>query len=365
MKSWTPSLSRRQVALLLLTALVALGAVFITATTGKVEKTSYYAVQMDAAARMQACMDAVKGYKQDLGIPLSPEDSHETGMIGETFNLLTTTLGDIGAKRTTANPDMAALVVKMLHEADLEPGDAVAAGFSGSFPALNLAVLCACDAMNIDIFYIVSIGSSVYGANNPELTFPEMACALYADGLISTLPLCYSIGGDYDIGLEMEQGLLAETLARLEETLPIPLFYEPDYETNIQRRMDLYAAQGQFGAFIAVGGNTTSLGRTEGATSLGQGLITPRFNHRILRDSGLVERYSAAGLPVINLLNIKKLVADYGLVFDPPILPDPGESAAYYVASYSRFWSLGGMGAVAILMFVFWQRTVVCRQRHR
>lgn len=38
-------------------------------------------------------MDAVKGYKAERDIPLSPEDTHQTGMIGEEFNLLTTTLG--------------------------------------------------------------------------------------------------------------------------------------------------------------------------------------------------------------------------------------------------------------------------------
>ena len=174
----TPGITKKQTRLLGLCAAVALLAVGATAATGRAAPTPYYQVQLEAAGRMQACMDAVKGYKAERDIPLSPEDTHQTGMIGEEFNLLTTTLGEIGAKRTTANSDMAALAVKLLHQAGVQPGDTVGAGFSGSFPAMNLAVLTACDAMDVQVVYIVSMGSSVYGANNPDLTFPEMAWML-------------------------------------------------------------------------------------------------------------------------------------------------------------------------------------------
>ena len=259
----TPGITKKQTRLLGLCAAVALLAVGATAATGRAAPTPYYQVQLEAAGRMQACMDAVKGYKAERDIPLSPEDTHQTGMIGEEFNLLTTTLGEIGAKRTTANSDMAALAVKLLHQAGIQPGDTVGAGFSGSFPAMNLAVLAACDAMDVQVVYIVSMGSSVYGANNPDLTFPEMAWMLYEDGYLKSPPICYSIGGDYDVGLEMNPDMLETVLERLEAELPIPLFYEPDYTANIEARIALYAANGPIQAFIAVGGNTTSLGLTE------------------------------------------------------------------------------------------------------
>lgn len=351
----TPGITKKQTRLLALCAAAALAAVGATAATGRAAPTAYYQEQLDAAGRMQACMDAVKDYKEERDIPLSPEDTHQTGMIGEEFNLLTTTLGEIGAKRTTANSDMAALAVKLLHKAGIRKGDTVGAGFSGSFPALNLAVLCACDAMGVRVVYIVSMGSSVYGANNPDLTFPEMAWLLYQDGYLEIPPICYSIGGDYDVGLEMNPEMLETALERLKATLPIPLFYQPDYTTNIEERMALYEKNGPIQAFIAVGGNTTSLGLTEGATSLGQGLISPRWNNRVLPYSGLVERYSAAGLPVINLLNIKKLVADYGLAFDPPQLLQPGESAVYYESVYSRPLALCSILALCGLVCLIWR----------
>ena len=79
----TPGITKKQTRLLGLCAAVALLAVGATAATGRAAPTPYYQVQLEAAGRMQACMDAVKGYKAERDIPLSPEDLHQTGMIGE------------------------------------------------------------------------------------------------------------------------------------------------------------------------------------------------------------------------------------------------------------------------------------------
>ena len=72
--------------------------------------------------------------EEELGIPLSELDYHQTGMIGESYTGITTTLGAIEAKRTTAWPEMGALCVRLLHEAGVRSGDTVGAGFSGSSP---------------------------------------------------------------------------------------------------------------------------------------------------------------------------------------------------------------------------------------
>ena len=42
------------------------------------------------------------------------------------------------------------------------PGDRVGAAFSGSFPGLNLAVLSACQVMEVELVYICSAGASTY-----------------------------------------------------------------------------------------------------------------------------------------------------------------------------------------------------------
>ena len=107
-----------------------------------------------AAELMQVCMDRIRLYKEEAGLTLSEEDIHGTWLIGAPYTMVTTTIGALEAKRTTASPDMAALAVQLLKEAGVGPGDRVGAAFSGSFPGLNLAVLSACQVMEVELVYI-------------------------------------------------------------------------------------------------------------------------------------------------------------------------------------------------------------------
>ncbi len=347
---------RKKPVFALVLALALLAAALIWAlATARTARLSYAAVQLDAAQRMQACMEAVKAEKLRLGIPLSPEDIHQTGMLGEEFNWITTTVGSLEAKRTTANPDMAALMVRMFHEAGLASGDRVGAGFSGSFPALNIAVLSACDAMGLQVVYIASVGASMYGANNPGFTFPEMACFLYDAGLTGAPPALVTLGGDGDVGIGMDAGMLADIRERLEK-LPVPLMVEPDYQKNLEKRRALYEENG-IGLFVSAGGNVTSLGLGEEGDALGQGLLRPLAWGSIRPGSGLVERYRLEGIPVINLLNIKKIVADYGMPYDPQTLPAPGESPVYFTRWYDPLPAAAGL--LLSLACLAWYRRLI------
>ncbi len=316
--------------------------------SGKLVPAENRAVKLAAAERMQACMDAVKGYKAERGIPLHPSDLHQTGMLGEEFNGMTTSLGALEAKRTSANSDMAALAVELLQEAGMQPGDRVGLGLSGSFPALNLAVLSACAELKLDAVCIASIGSSTHGANNPGLTFPEMLSLLIADGLLPDSLHSATIGGDYDCGQEMDEHLREAAAARLER-LGVTLWREPDYQKNLQKRLEIY---GKIDCYINVGGNLMSLGRQEDGIRT-QGVIPPEAPlHPIDGNSGMLELYHAQGLPVIHLLNLKRLTADYGLAYDPVSLPEPGTSAVYYQISYPRLpAALAVCFAGAVLIF--------------
>ncbi len=345
-------ITKRPIFVLVLAFMTIAGFMSCILLSARTAPLSYVAVQLDAAGRMQACMDEVKAQKAVLGIALSDEDVHMTGMLGEEYNFITTTLGSLEAKRTTANPDMAALVVRMFYEAGLKRGDRVGAGFSGSFPALNIAVLAACDAMGIEVVYVASVGSSMYGANNPTFTFPEMACHLTDSGLIGTMPALITLGGDQDIGIGMDEQLLASIRHRLDK-LPVPLLIEPDLEKNITRRMALYD-EGGIDLFVSVGGNLTSLGNDEDAYSQGQGLLRPVLWGRIRPDSGLIERYRIKGIPVINLLNIQKIFADYGMPYDPKTLPERGKGIVYCTRQYNSVLIIGALLTTFILLL--WYR---------
>lgn len=315
---------------------------WMAASRAQERPTQYYDIQVRATRQLEQCFAAVKGYKQELGIAMSPEDRHQTGILGPSYSEITTTLGAPEAKRTTAWPDMAALCVRLLHEAGVRPGDTVGAGLSGSFPGMNLALVAACESMGVRLICIPSVGASTYGANDPELTFPEMLFRLEQDGLIRTQIPAVTMGGNKDIGTDMEPGTAQQIRERLKE-LGLNLVEQPDFLKNIAWREELYADLGPISCFVAVGGNVTSLGRGEVGISLGQGVLRSGQPVRPDESSGLVQRYQAKGLPVINLLNIKRLVADYGLPYDPAEWPEIGQSAVYYQMYAPKEWLALGL----------------------
>ena len=320
------------------------------------EQTEYYDTQLEAVRILENCFSAVKGYKETLGIPLSPYDVHNTGLIGEEFTGITTTIGALEAKRTTAWPDMAALCVRMLHEAGVRPGDKVGAGFSGSFPGMNLAVVAACEAMDVELICISSVGASTYGANNPELTFPEMLHRLAEDGIIRTRSAAVTMGGDFDIGMEMLPELSGPVRERL-INFGLNLVDIRDFTQNLAWRESLYEESGSLDCFVAVGGNLTSLGRGEEGATLGQGVMKTRSKVLLDEDSGLVQRYMARGIPVINLLNIKQIMVEYGMPFDPQVWPETGSSAAYSTVRYRKEILIAGLSVSGgLLALCFWLR---------
>lgn len=318
---------KQKLTALLLALALSLGGLAAAYCGAPVRKSSDYDVKYAAAEQMSRCMAQILTYKEALSLPLCEEDRHGTGMLGDYLTDITTTLGSPEAKRSTANPDMAALAVALLREAGVRSGDTIGAGFSGSFPALDLALLCACDAMGVNCVYIASVGASTYGANQPELTLPDMLCRLVQDGYLSTLPAAITAGGAYDIGQDMDAAVLAQILARL-EGYGVPLVSKGVYSENIAWRMALYAENGPISCFVGVGGNVTTLGLD--GTVLRQGVSRPDSVRTVSARSGLLDRYSASGLPVIQLLNVKKLLTDHGLPFDPDTLPETGASAIYY-----------------------------------
>ena len=312
--------------------------IFILEKTSKTVKAENYSIKLTAYENMEKYMDIIKQEKLKLGIPLAKEDIHLTGMIGTSYSEITTSLGSIEAKRTSANADMAAMVVEMLTKAGVKSGDTIGANFSGSFPSLNLAVLAACDAMQVKCRYIVSIGSSNFGANNVELTFPDMANLLYEKGAITNNFSAFSIGGTEDLGAEMDSQTVANIVKRL-KAKEKKMIEQSDYSDNINERREILEQDGPIKCFVSTGGNIASMGTGESSFYFGQGLLVAR-PLAIDDKSGLIEIYRNEGINVIHLLNLKKLTADYSLSYDPSTLPIKGTSAIFYSKSYNKLFSL-------------------------
>ena len=101
---------RRSTALILAVAWLAVCLV-LTLAMGQTKATEDYEIKLLAAQKLQGWMDDIRDYKLEAGLSLTPYDTHKTGMIGDEYTPITTSLGSEEAKRTTANPDMGALLV--------------------------------------------------------------------------------------------------------------------------------------------------------------------------------------------------------------------------------------------------------------
>lgn len=316
--------------------------------------------KLEASALSQRCMDYIREQKADLGIAVDgAADINGTGMIGQSYSAITTTLGSLEAKRTSINPNMAAAVVDMLHELGVERGDRVAVNCSGSFPAMNISVLCAIQTLGLEPVMMASFGSSTHGANDPAFTYLDMEYALWDAGLLEHRSDWFSVGGMEDLGKEMDPQVREQVTARL-EGLGYRLFYEEELLENIRRRYALYN-QEEVVCFINVGGNDVSFGDSNVIVHADGGILTKLSEND--HSTGLVQLFLRGGVPVIHLLNIKSLAAQYGLPFDPTPMPDVGEGGVYSVRAYYKYGAVPGLLAAGAFLCWDWLKSRKERQQ--
>lgn len=289
-------------------------------------------VMLNASRRMEVAMAAVREEKLNRGYKISPiDDPNQTGMIGEPYTEITTTLGNLEAKRSTANPNTAAMVVDMLTQCGAEKGDTVAVNLSSSFPCLNLAVLCALDAMELKGIVINSVGASTYGANLPDFTYLDMEHFLVERQYLSNHSTFFSLGGQDDIGREMPEETKKAIVSRLSGFGYKFLYYE-DLDENIAVRQSIYEAGAEPACFINAGGNLMGFGGGTEMVSAANGIILPGKSP--VKGHGLIPLFLNRGVPVIHLLNMKGLLPAYGLPFDPSPIPATGEGGVYDTWQY-------------------------------
>jgi poly-gamma-glutamate system protein len=286
-----------------------------------------------AAQLMERSLASITHLRRARGLPIDRAiDPNGTGIIGEEFTPLTTSLGEVEAKRTSANPAFAAVIVEYFHRAGLERGDVVAIGASGSFPALLLATLCAARVLDLQPVVIYSIGASMYGANLPGFTFVDMLEQLRGDGLLPYRLAAVSPGGDGDAGggvLFDEEGaaLWAET-----RRSKLPIVRGASLADRISERLRIYdAASGArpIRCFVNIGGSSASFGDTEASLSLPNGLFLRVPVMPTSPTRGLVFEFAVRGIPVVHLLNVKGLARDNRLPFDPIPLPPVGKGDVF------------------------------------
>lgn len=319
----------------------------------------WHAEMLAAARHAEAAHQAIRSDKAARGIAIDrADDPNATGLIGLRWSGMTTTLGVLEAKRTTTNPNFAALAVALLKDCGAKPGERVALNLSASFPALNIAVLAAAETLGLETVSIASLGASMWGANDPAYTWLDMEDRLHAQGLLRRVSNAASLGGADDVGKDMDP----DTRATLRERLATSgrlIIEEADLQRNVEARLARYLEHGRPSCFINVGGNLAATGATAHTSAAVPGVIRPSAkgetgvgveSREDKRLGGLIGAFLARGVPAIHLLDIKALAARHGLPYDPVPLPVAGEGEIYRQATPQRGVIAMVLAAVAGLL---------------
>jgi hypothetical protein len=324
-------------------------------------------------------------------------DPAESGLIGLPTSPVTSVIGDVAAKQTSANPNFAAVMVEMLKDCGVQEGDVVAVGMSGSFPALNICTYAACEALKVKPLVISSASASEWGANVPTLLWPDMERLLRRRGkkvpvvdkttgepeldpdgnpvtreagLFPFKSIACSIGGIQDRGIGLSEDGLAMVKQGIEKNGLAPFrINEPpistegnivenlaaDFKANVDERMALYqeAAEGKpIKAYINVGGGTVSVGKSVGKLMYSPGVNTRPPRH-VREIDGVMPRFSNMGVPVIHIVHINTLAARYGLPLEPVTAPPIGTGGVFSGIDYSKPLVVGVLAFILLSLYSF------------
>ena len=253
------------------------------------------------------------GIQADPG--LSQSDSP---WLGDELTPLVTTLGSLEAKRLAANPDWARILTFRLYEAGVRSNSVVAAGCSGSFPGLNLALTCACQALGAELIAVSSVTASTWGANQPGFTWPEIESRLARAGIIRPVSGAVSVGGQGDMALDLESAarLTARTIQEAAcAGLGARVLTPTSLRDSVEQRLQLYqraARSRRIAIYVNVGGTEASLGESAAALRLRSGFV-PAKPFDLSPGRGVIARFAEQGIPTLSLLHIEGLAFRWGV----------------------------------------------------
>jgi len=334
----------------------------------------WYDEMKDAALLMEGCSWIIREKREELGYPVTRMyDPNATGFIGEELTSITTTLGNIEAKRSVALAGFAALMTRLYREAGLASGDTIVISASGSFPGAFIASLCAAKVMKLRVIAGLSLGASNWGANIPGFTILDMYSHL--EDRFSVEAAVVSLGGSKDtgndFGLELIEGGREQMIEKMYSS-GLPFILEADFSAAVKARMNFYeshAGPGGIKAFINIGGADVNIGLGVWSLELQPGINRPGKNTRLsiersLTDGGCISAFLAKGLPVIHILNIKTLATAYGMAFDPFPPPEIGSEEMYFQNESSR-QKIVFLAASVFYIFIFAGTVLLMRKEKR
>ncbi len=304
-----------------------------------------YEHKIKAARLMEKSMIILKEHRMASGIFIDIEnDPNETGLVGSPFSLTTTDEGDLDSKLTTLDPNFSAAIVDMMYQLELNENDTVAILMTGSMPGANIAVLTACNALNLHPVTITSLGASQWGANQVDFTWLDMEAILKQNDLISSRSIAASIGGRNDMGRLLSPAGRNILIKNIKD-YDIPFIREDRLVNNIEERMKLFSSilpLESYKTVINVGGGVASLGTSFNLRLLPPGVIKRANIADISRQGGIegvLSKFLNLNIPGLHILNIKPLTEQFNMPFAPIPWPEIGSGSLYADERYNVWFA--------------------------
>ncbi len=257
-------------------------------------------------------LDAQKFLWQQLGnMGLSLDekaDTYHSGFIGVEYSEVTTTMGSLPAKQCSTDPLWGVQFVRWFGELGLTRGDRVLVSASSSFPGMVYSCLAACEALGLEVDFLLSLGASTWGANRPEVNFSGILELLRRGGHVKTRPSMYTLGGSNENadGMDDEakrllQGAVSDSDLVRGVTLDELVALKSEHLASGVR------------VLVNIGGNASSMGTDTMSLNLNPGIVYP--SQKTDGGNGLVGNALRADIPVIHVLNLRGLSESCGIDF--------------------------------------------------
>lgn len=322
---------------------------------GLAARPSDYGLKIEASRRTLAAEHAIGEVKggDTVAAQVSTDDV-QAAMIGLPTSPITTDPGSLRSKVTSTNPNFAGVIVSLLRDAGVRNGDVVAISYTGSFPALDIATVAAVETIGAEPIIVSTVGASTWGANDPEMTILDMETLLNKRGILHHKSVAASMGGDFRSrplsaeGRTQARAAIKRNSVEFADAGSVVESVETNLAIFKQR-----AGDRPIKAFVNVGGGLTSRGI---GIVFDPGLtIGPPTGDIVV--AGLLSKFQQQGVPVINLVDIKKLANQYKLPVNPASTPDVGQGGIY--RDWTQLRIVSGMLAAALAVTFFAVRFIV------
>jgi poly-gamma-glutamate system protein len=350
---WRPQkVSRPTLVMISLSAICAWALVHGAHLLGTAEHGS---TKMQAASRAEESFQAIRAARLECGDAINRVlDPTDSGLLGVAMSQVTSRPAELADKQTSVNPNFAAAVVEMLLDAGVERGDTVAIGWTGSLPALNIALCAAMESLELIPIAVASVTSSQYGANRPDFLWLDMERILAEQQLISFRSHAASIGGIADRGLGMSAPALEHVTAGIRRN-HLPIIGTQSRAESIDQRMQIYTTKAgikPIKLYVNVGGGVVSTGGSEAKRQYQPGL-NRTLPVGVQEVDSVMGRFSRQGIPVIHLGKVRALAQRYGFPYAPKQMPAVGMGRPFHAQAPSRWLAALSLLSILGLMHAF------------